>query len=493
MKQSSVYLLLIWLAFWVSMGALPSALAQESTWIKELPGVGTFSSPRATDLNGDGVKDIVLGAGRVEFIACDSAVVALDGKTGDMLWNVGARDQVFGSANLKDLNGDGVDDVLINGRSAELKAINGKTGEVLWEFFTPSEGQIASEAGWFNFYNAQFIPDQNNDGMEDILVSNGGDVMVEPYDPDRPAGNLLVISSLTGELLAKAMAPDGKEIYMSVIVRQVEPDGPYKVVFGTGGETIGGNLFVTTLADVMNEDLSQATKLATSPNKGFIAPPVWVEITGDTYPDIVASAVDGRVLAFDGHSLEPLWSTTLKNTEIYSSLAPGYFTEDEVPDFFLSVAQGTWPKLEWNKQFMINGLNGQIEYVDSMGFYQTSTAVVLDADNDGRDEALLSINYQELNQLYQKFFRNMLIMIDFETGAVDQMGRPFKGNNISTTPWIGDLDDDGYMDLIYCHGTNERHTYTFDGLKVHRISTDIRLHKPIKWGAYMGSAYNGSY
>ncbi|NND33033.1 MAG: hypothetical protein HKN76_10615, partial [Saprospiraceae bacterium] len=78
--------------------------------------------------------DIILGAGREEFVACDSAVIAIDGRSGRLLWHVAARDQLFGSAALLDLNGDAIEDVVIGGRSAELKAISGSTGELLWEF-----------------------------------------------------------------------------------------------------------------------------------------------------------------------------------------------------------------------------------------------------------------------------------------------------------------------------------------------------------------------
>lgn len=99
-----------------------------------LPGIGSFSSPRVADLNNDSVGDIILGAGRLEFQACDSAVFALDGKTGEMLWKVSAKDQIFGSATLKDITYDGIPDVFINGRSAELIAINGKSGEIIWRF-----------------------------------------------------------------------------------------------------------------------------------------------------------------------------------------------------------------------------------------------------------------------------------------------------------------------------------------------------------------------
>src|SRR5688500_8998685 len=66
-------------------------------WSARFSGIGTFSSPRVTDLNGDGTGEVILGAGREEFKACDSAVTALDGKTGKMLWHIPAIDQVFGS------------------------------------------------------------------------------------------------------------------------------------------------------------------------------------------------------------------------------------------------------------------------------------------------------------------------------------------------------------------------------------------------------------
>ena len=72
-------------------------------------------------------------------------------------------------------------------------------------------------------------------------------------------------------------------------------------------------------------------------------------------------------------------------------------------------------------------------------------------------------------------------------------GDTFEGNNLSSTPWIGDLDQDGRLDILYCHGDNLRQTYTFDGIMIRRIATQFRLQKPILWGAYQGSNYNGIY
>ena len=58
----------------------------------------------SVSVNLDGTGDIIMGAGREEFQACDSAVIALDGRTGKILWHVPAEDQIFGSAVFKDID-----------------------------------------------------------------------------------------------------------------------------------------------------------------------------------------------------------------------------------------------------------------------------------------------------------------------------------------------------------------------------------------------------
>ena len=472
---------------------IPIVGITQNHWSIDLKGIGTFSSPRCADLNKDGVKDIIIGAGREEFIACDSAIIAIDGDNGTLLWHVAARDQVFGSAALHDLNGDSIVDVVIGGRSGELKAISGASGELLWEFFQADDTESPREAGWYNFYNVQFIDDQNGDFLEDILVANGGDVKAEPYDPQRPPGQLLILCSATGKIIAQATMPDDKETYYSVISYQTGKNQSTKVVFGTGGETIGGHLFVAELEDLASGDLSNATILASSPDKGFIAPPVAIDLNQDQILDLVAVAVDGTVYAFDGNDFSSLWTAKMEGCEAYSSLAIGHFNRDSVPDLFLSIAAGVWPKLEWNRQFMLDGNDGKLLYFDSLGFYQTSTGVSFDFDRDGVDEVILSLNYQVVDEFFRKFFHNMIVFIDFVKGEVSQLGVEYDGNNISTTPWMGDLDDDGYLDIIYVHASNLRHTYTFDGMQIHRLATQFPIDKPLKWGAYMGSNYDGIF
>jgi len=482
---SNLQRILIFLALALSS----THISAQNSWAKMLPGIGSFSSPRVTDLNDDSVGDIILGAGRAEFMACDSAVFALDGKTGELLWNVPASDQIFGSATLKDITGDGVQDVFINGRSAELIAINGKSGEVIWRF-SVRDSELKE---WFNFYNPQFIPDQNGDGREDILVSNGGDVMAEAHDPDRASGQLVILDGQNGELISRAPMPDGKEIYMSVSVLPAASPDSKNVLFGTGGETLAGNLYVCSIPEILAGDLSGAIKLDSSLKKGFIAPATWVDLNKDGIHDIVANAFDGTLLAFDGRSYQAMWKVKVPGTEAYSMPAIGYFNRDDVPDIFISYSQGEWPQLSWGKQLMVNGSNGEIEYVDSLGFYQMTSAVVADLNGDGQDEALLPINFQVLNEYQMKFFYNNIVAIEFTEKIAVQLGLQNEGNSISSTPWIGDLDNNGFLDIIYLHGTNLKQTYTFDGLRINRIDTQIPMLGKIRWGTYMGNMYNGVY
>lgn len=463
----------------------------QNSWSLDLSGVGTFSSPRCIDLNLDGIMDVVFGAGREEFQSCDSAIIAVDGKNGEILWHAPAIDQIFGSPIFNRINKDSIPDIIIGGRSAELFALNGKDGSVLWDFKSSNEIRKPVKQGWYNFYNPQWIPDQNGDGIQDIIVSNGGDVMAEPHDPKRPAGHLVMIDGGSGRVMAKAKMPDDKEIYMSILVIQDTKDP--LIVFGTGGETIGGNLWTCHLSEVINEDLSGSSRLDSSKSKGFIGPPVGVDITSDGFKDIISNAVDGRLMAFDGLTKQKIWELHIPNTESYGSVTVGHFDHDEIPDFFVSYGRGVWPRLGWSIQKAVSGKDGRVLFTDSLGFYQMTTALALDMDGDGQDEILMSLNFQEIGELFQKYFYTMLICINFKTGAIDQMGEAHEGSNLSSTPWIGDMDHDGMLDIFHCHGTNLRHTYTFDGIQVHRMDTNLPIHKSIKWGAYQGSNYDGIF
>jgi hypothetical protein len=128
-----------------------------------------------------------------------------------------------------------------------------------------------------------------------------------------------------------------------------------------------------------------------------------------------------------------------------------------------------------------------------LGNYQTSTPVVIDVDNDGRDEAILNLNVLVIDQFENKTMQNMNVILDFKTNDLLQPWESYPGSNLASTPWIGDMDHDGFLDIVYGHGTNIKKTYSFDGIRITRVATDIPIKSEIKWGSYMGSNYDGVY
>src|SRR4030095_638614 len=87
----------------------------EIIWNKDLPVIGSLSSPRTADLNNDGVLDIVMGAGKNEFQKTDMGILAFDGKSGNLLWKQSAIDQVYGSATFFGVTGDEGKEIFISG------------------------------------------------------------------------------------------------------------------------------------------------------------------------------------------------------------------------------------------------------------------------------------------------------------------------------------------------------------------------------------------
>jgi outer membrane protein assembly factor BamB len=466
-------------------------------WRNDLSLVGSQSSPRTSDLNQDGTLDIVMGAGKNEYQQSSQGIIAFDGKTGDVLWQQEAPDQVYGSATFIDITNDGVEDVFIGGRSPHFKALNGKTGEVLWEFqHAKYENDSILKYARYNFNNSAVVPDQNDDGLPDLLTVNGGNSKADPYsEANRFPGVLILFDSKTGNVLAADTMPDGKESYMSPLFFVQQNRGDSLIVFGTGGETIDGHLYVAKLSDLMNRKLSDAKSIAEEKGHGFIAPPVLADVSKDGFYDIIAITHGSTVYAIDGKTYSKLWEQRVPNTESSNSFAVGQFTGDATPDFFTFVSKGQWPSSTGSLQILLDGKDGSIAYTDSIGCTGFSSPVVYDLDDDGLDEAIISINEYDCSLGFTgkspQEISSKLISIDFQersTKVLDEM-KGFK--NVFSTPWLGDLDDDGYLDIIHCQYYHRGELLSFLGMSVKRIDTSIRKKKAVVWGAYMNSQGNG--
>lgn len=466
----------------------------QRSWTIYLENTGTYSSPRAVDLNNDKVPDIVLGAGGKEEVHSDTAIIAIDGKTGRLLWTLPGSNQYVGSAVFMDITGDKIPDVFIGGRWAQLTAINGADGKPIWTFFPERQKTDGSDGGWYNFTTPQFIPDQDGDGMNDLIIANGGDARAEAGDTNRPAGRILVLNSRNGKILANVQVPDGKETYMSVVCEKRD-DKNWNLLFGTGGETIGGHLYRTSLRDIMQGNISGAKILAASETKGFVASPVLVDITADAVKDIVINAADGRMLAIDGATDSLLWQVILPGTEAYTVPATGLFNKDSIPDFFANFAIGVFPALTRSVRFMVDGRTGAIAYRDTIPAFQYASAVAADLDGDGYDEAIVHQSALKRKQ-FEDVYYSYLLAFDFINHRNYPLGDTVQATNFASTPWIGDLDGDNRFDVLYTAVKYQDTRFDLQtpvGLYIGRYVTGIKIKRPAAWGAFMGTDYTGAF
>lgn len=473
-------------------------LFEPNTWVTEIEDIGSASSPRAVDLTGDGILDIVMGGGGREFAQTEYGVIALDGSDGKILWHVPARNQVIGSPVFQDLNDDGTPDVIIGGRTAILYAINGKNGELFWEFMPSYEGiDIINDPSILNFYNIQLIPDQDGDGLRDILTAYGGFIKAQPTETDRPPGSLIVISAKDGSTLAKVQVPDGRETYMSPIIHDFQGNGELSVLFGTGGETINGHFYKTSLQNVLEEDLSDSKILAEGRGKGFIAPPVLADMNEDDIKDIIVNSVNGKVFCIDGETDEILWEANLGDEfEGYTSPSPGHFNSDDKLDFFVSYGHGVWPTIDFAYQVILDGSDGSIISADTAGTFQYASPVTFDFNQDGNDDALVITNDKEEETTGMstiEIYVNEMLVFDPHNQTQFRFHEKKAGSNLGSTPLLTDLDNDGYLDIIYSYMNDPMNYYSFKSLRIERIEMNIKLDGPIKWGEYMGPNYNGVY
>lgn len=149
----------------------------------------------ADDLNGDGTPDVVFGlssdfdeyqmleGGRIisrtiTHLVSRNSVVALDGRTGQVLWTFISNDYPLpewgGAMNdpiIADVDGDGHKDVLIVSNDRHLYAIRGRDGAKLWDWSNGEE-----------FRKSPIFVDADGDGWGDILAVVGNRLIaLSPY------------------------------------------------------------------------------------------------------------------------------------------------------------------------------------------------------------------------------------------------------------------------------------------------------------------------
>lgn len=94
--------------------------------------------------------------------------------------------------------------------------------------------------------------------------------------------------------------------------------------------------------------------------KGILLPPILTDVTSDGTEDIIVATVNATIIAFDGLTLEPIWNYTVPGSEIISIPIPGYFNDDDVPDFMVKHQIGPgYPVYYYTLSMILDGLTGK--------------------------------------------------------------------------------------------------------------------------------------
>jgi outer membrane protein assembly factor BamB len=155
------------------------------------------------DFDDDGDQDIVTGGN-------DNLVTALDGYSGDVMWQFTGGTETFARSILKvtDINGDGVDDVVAGSNDDHVYAIDGTDGSEIWNYNTGGDLEEIE------------LADMNGTGPLDIVcgtyVSAGG-------------SRVLVLDGSDGSFMWDYVCPHDVE-YVEVF--DVNDDGALDVAAG---------------------------------------------------------------------------------------------------------------------------------------------------------------------------------------------------------------------------------------------------------------------
>ncbi len=83
-------------------------------------------------------------------------------------------------------------------------------------------------------------------------------------------------------------------------------------------------------------------------------------------------------------------------------------------------------------------------------------------------------------------------MLDCTEKIYDPVLGPFRGINPASTPWIGDIDQDNQLDVLFTYMCDTISCLSFHGIRILRKELPVAASN-ISWSSYMGNRHDGKY
>ncbi len=383
------------------------------------------SIKKIQDINGDGIKDIVVATENYWTLAFNGN----SSGNGDILWmystyfgsiNTGSVDYEQCLQIASDLNNDGHEDVVIGtgGGNEFVYALNGLTGEVLWEFgnaSTTNDGDIMG---------LDVKRDFTGDGIPDVLCTASGN-----ESTGQGRFSIYLLNGANGQEIWRInQAPEQKLKYM---VTSTDAGGAAGSRVGTLNEVIGFNqagsirwVFPTVGTPWTVKEIS--------------------DIGGMPGSDVVIGTTTGRVYVVDGNSGQQLWQTNIGNVFIEDLRVTPDMNNSGYPDILVS---GINPNI-----FLLEGQNGNVIWQNYTGGNILGKDVLSDLTGDGYPE----FGSASLN--------NLVHIYDGVSGQIKFQYAFGSGINSTAAEHVVELDDiDGNLSVEFVACSRDGRVICFSG------------------------------
>ncbi len=266
---------------------------------------GVYCTADMGDLNGDGVSDVASG---VNFWDDEPTVWTLSGADGSVLWTSDAHNGIYsdeGFLMFPDLNGDNANELLMAtpggyeppGRT--LRLVSGADGTTLWQWAACEV--MPAYTGWG--YSCAVLPDITGDGVPEAAGGFG-------TSGSSNTGLLACLNGATGDSLWTAWQPDAVESIC--LFTDVDNDG-----YGDILAAIGGNSYTTQTARLVSS-ASGAPLWQNSPGGDCMC--TGIADRADTNPLALFCTFNGKAVCYDsGGTLQ--WSH--EGAGMYMEIAGG--------------------------------------------------------------------------------------------------------------------------------------------------------------------------
>ena len=107
-------------------------------------------------------------------------------------------------------------------------------------------------------------------------------------------GRLIIFDGQNGTIYKWMQTPDRRESYYPPQIL-TSSSGEKQILFGTGGNTRPGSLYVISFKDLLERKLQNAKQIYKDENKGMLTPAAIVDINGD---NVCTHHMFSRILYF---------------------------------------------------------------------------------------------------------------------------------------------------------------------------------------------------